>query len=204
MNADRTLDLSHLPPYEISNKAPLWWGQLLMAAIEASMFFILLVMYFYLRLSVDVWPPPGTQLPHLTWPTLALVMLIVSGAGSYIASEGAKKDSRSVMLGGLFLNLAPATAFMVLRFVELNTLNFKWNTDVHGTIFWSIMYLHSLDAVADILFTLVLFIIVASGKYGEKQRLGVHVDSVVWYFIILIWIPAYVVIYWGPRLVGGS
>ena len=93
---------------------------------------------------------------------------------------------------------------MVLRFVELNTLNFKWNTDVHGTIFWSIMYLHSLDAVADILFTLVLFIIVASGRYGEKQRLGVHVDSVLWYFIILIWIPAYVIIYWGPRLVGGS
>ena len=106
------------------------------------------------------------------------------------------------MLGGLFLNLAPATAFMVLRFVELNTLNFKWNTDVHGTIFWSIVYLHSLDAVADILFTLVLFIIVASGRYGEKQRLGVHVDSVLWYFIVLIWIPAYVVIYWGPRLVG--
>jgi cytochrome c oxidase subunit III len=30
--------------------------------------------------------------------------------------------------------------------------------------------------------------------------LGVHVDSVVWYFLVAIWIPIYVVIYWGPRI----
>ena len=51
MTAQRTLDVSHLPRRRISNQAPLWWGQLLMALIEASMFFILLAMYFYIRLS---------------------------------------------------------------------------------------------------------------------------------------------------------
>ena len=35
-----------------------------------------------------------------------------------------------------------------------------------------------------------------------KQRLGVHVDSVLWYFIVLIWLPLYVAIYWGPHIVG--
>ena len=73
--------IAALKPYDISNKAPLWWGQLLMALIEASMFLMLLVMYFYMRLSVDVWPPPGTQIPHVTWPTIALIMLIVSAVG---------------------------------------------------------------------------------------------------------------------------
>ena len=50
---------------DVSNKAPLWWGQLLLAFIEASMFFILLAMYFYIRLSYDMWPPPGVQLPRV-------------------------------------------------------------------------------------------------------------------------------------------
>jgi heme/copper-type cytochrome/quinol oxidase subunit 3 len=204
MNAQLSLDVSHLPPYEISHKSPLWWGQLLLAVIEGSMFFILLAMYFYLRLSVDIWPPPGTQIPHLLWPTIALILLIASAAGSYIASEGAKKDNFGAMIGGLILNLGLAAASMVFRGIELNTLNFNWRTDIHGTIFWAIIYLHTLDAVADLIFTLVLIIILASGKYGDKQRLAVHVDSLLWYFIVLIWIPAYVIIYWGPRFAGAS
>jgi cytochrome c oxidase subunit III len=48
----------------------------------------------------------------------------------------------------------------------------------------------------------MLVIIVASGKYGPRQRLGVHVDSVIWYFLVAIWLPLYAVIYWGPRIVG--
>jgi len=42
MIAQRTLDLSDLPVGNVSNQAPLWWGQLMLALIEASMFFILL------------------------------------------------------------------------------------------------------------------------------------------------------------------
>jgi heme/copper-type cytochrome/quinol oxidase subunit 3 len=50
--------------------------------------------------------------------------------------------------------------------------------------------------------TAVLIILLASGRYGEKQRVGVHVDSVLWYFLVAIWIPLYVVVYWGPAMVG--
>lgn len=202
MITSRTLDLGHLRPYDISNKAPLWWGQLLLCVIEGSMFFILIAMYFYMRLSVDVWPPPGTQLPHLLWPTLALIPLLLSAGGSYWASEGAKKNDRMAMLVGMIGNVALAIAFLALRLVEWSTFNFTWKTDAHGTIVWSILFLHTLDTVADLIYTIVLIIIIASGRYGQKQRIGVHVDSVVWYFIVAIWIPLYGVIYWGPRLVG--
>ena len=198
----RTLDVSHLPDFDISNNSPLWWGQLLMAIIEASMFFMMIGIYFYLRLSVDMWPPPGTQIPHVTWPTIALVCLLASAWGSWYASEGAKQDSRRKMLIGLIVNLILAVAFLGLRLRELTTINFNWATDVHGTVWWSIVYLHSLDAIGDMLFTVVLIVIIALGRYAEKQRLGVHVDSVVWYFIVLIWIPFYAVVYWGPYFVG--
>ena len=69
---------------------------------------------------------------------------------------------------------------------------------------WTILGLHTLDMFADLLFTAILILAVARGHHSPRQRLGVHVDSIVWYFLVLIWIPLYVVIYWGPRLVGGS
>jgi cytochrome c oxidase subunit I+III len=201
-NPARTLDVSDLPDWNISNNAPLWWGQVLMATIEGVMFCMLVAAYFYLRLSVDVWPPPGTQLPKLTLPTIALVPLILSAAGSWWATEGAKDNRRGVMLTGVILNLVLGSAFLVLRFAEIQTLNFNWATDSHGTIFWSILFLHTIDVIGDLIYTLVLAIAIAIGRSGPKQRLGVHVDSVVWYFLVGIWIPLYVVLYWGPHIVG--
>jgi heme/copper-type cytochrome/quinol oxidase subunit 3 len=198
----RVLDVSGLPAYDISSRSPLWLGQLLMCLIEGSLFLILIAMYFYLRLSVDVWPPPGVQLPNLILPTLALIPLIASCAGSYLASEAAKMNDRRGMLVGMALNLVLAIVFLVLRTVEWYGLNFTWKADVHGSIVWSILFLHTYDVVADLIMTTVLVVLVASGRYGEKQRLGVHVDSVLWYFLVAIWLPLYAVVYWGPHVVG--
>lgn len=203
MPTHRAFNASALPAYSISTQAPLWWGQLLMAAIEGTIFCILIAMYFYIRLSVDVWPPPGIQFPRLTLPTIALIPLVLSCAGSYLASEAAKRNDRRGMLLGMLLNITLATTFLVLRAIEWRSFNFTWESDAHGSLVWAVLFLHTLDAVADLLYTFVLVVIVAIGRYGPKQRLGVHVDSVIWYFIALIWIPLYVVLYWGPRIVGG-
>ena len=204
MSERRTLDVSGLPPYDISNQSPLFWGQVLMCLIEGSLLCMLIATYFYLRLGVDVWPGPGVRPPSLTLSSLALVPLIVSCWGSYLASEAAKKDSRSGMLLGLGLNLGFAIVFLALRAFAWNSLNFTWASDAHGSIVWSILFLHSYDIVADVLMTVVLMVIVASGRYGPRQRIGVHVDSVLWYFLAGIWIPLYGVIYWAPRLIGGN
>jgi cytochrome c oxidase subunit I+III len=173
-----------------------------MAAIEATMFSILIAMYFYLRLGVDVWPPPGTQLPHLTLPTMELVPLLISMLGSYWASEAAKKNDRAGMLTGMLFNVALALAAIGIRIVAWRSFNFNWATDVHGSIVWTILGLHTFDLVADVIFTLVLIAVVAANRCGICQRQGVHVDSIVWYFLVGIWLPLYVVVYWGPRIVG--
>jgi heme/copper-type cytochrome/quinol oxidase subunit 3 len=202
MTAQRTLDVAHLPVGDVSNHAPLWWGQLLMAFIESSMFFILLAMYFYIRLSMDMWPPPGVQLPPIGLASIALVPLVVSALGSYLASEAAKKGDRGGMLLGLGLNVVLAAIFLALRWISWSEFNFNWKVSAYGSIVWAIMFLHTLDAVADVIFTLALIVCLALGYNGMKQRLGVHVDSILWYFIVLMWLPLYVAVYWGPHIVG--
>jgi cytochrome c oxidase subunit I+III len=202
MNQIRVLDVSGLPAYDISNKSPLWWGQLLLCFIEGTLFLTLIAAYFYLRLRVDVWPPPGIRLPDLTIPSLALIPLVASCAGSYLASEAAKKGNRWGMIQGMGLNVVLAVVFLLLRAYEWTSFNFTWASDVYGSIVWTILFLHTYDVIADLLMTMVLIVILATGRYGEKQRIGVHVDSVLWYFLVGIWIPLYGVVYWGPRFLG--
>jgi heme/copper-type cytochrome/quinol oxidase subunit 3 len=204
MSERRTLDVSGLRPYDISNQSPLFSGQVLMCLIEGTLLCMLIATYFYLRLGVDAWPGPGVHLPALTFSSWALIPLVASCAGSYLASEAAKKNSRPGMLLGLGLNFGLAVVFLVLRALEWNSLNFTWASDAHGSIVWAILFLHSYDIVADVLMTAVLIVIVASGRCGPRQRIGVHVDSVLWYFLVGIWIPLYAVVYWAPRFIGAA
>lgn len=101
---------------------------------------------------------------------------------------------------GLALNLVLAAAFLVMRIFEWHSFSFSYKADLFGSYVWAFLALHSFDYVASMIETLVLFIIIVSGRYGEKQRLGVHVDSVIWYLVVVIWIPIYIVIYWGPHI----
>lgn len=199
-----TLDVSDLPPYDISSQSPLWWGQLCIDIIEGTMFSILIAAYLYVRLRMDVWPPPGDQYPHLLLPTLSLIALIISAPFSYFASEAAKRNDRASIIRNLALNLVFAAICFILRIFEWHSLNFNWQADAQGSYVWAFLGLHSFDFIADAIFTLVLLILFLIGRSGEKQRLGVHVDSVVWYFLVAIWIPIYIVVYWGPHIFGSQ
>jgi heme/copper-type cytochrome/quinol oxidase subunit 3 len=202
MTAQRTLDVSRLPAFSISSAAPLFWGQVFLTFIEGTMFCILIAMYFYIRLSVDIWPPPGIQLPNRLLPGCCMVLLLLSCIGSYLASEAAKRNDRGGMILGLGLNLLLALTAIGLRGLEWSSWNFKWTSTAYGSITWGIMFLHTLDVAADIVFTVVLLVLLARGRNGPMQRLGVHVDSIVWYFLVAIWIPLYIVVFWGPYFVG--
>ncbi|HEX3877662.1 MAG TPA: cytochrome c oxidase subunit 3, partial [Bryobacteraceae bacterium] len=129
-----------------------------------------------------------------------LVFLIVSCLGAYLASEAAKKGDRGGMLRGLILNIVLASVAMAIRGVAWHGWNFKWTAGVYGSITWGILFLHTLDTAADMAFTIVLIVLLARGNAGPKQRLGVHVDSVIWYFLVAIWIPLYLAVYWTPHV----
>lgn len=202
MTTSRVFDVSNLKPYDVSSQAPVWWGQLLLTFIEGTMFCILIAAFLYTRLRLDVWPPPGDQFPHTLLPTLSLITLILSCIPAYYADEAAKKNERTGMLVGLGLNFLLAAVALVLRLVEWHEFNFDWKADIYGSYIWAFLGLHTFDYITDLAFTFVLLVIVAAGRCGPKQRIGVHVDTVVWYFVVLIWIPIYVLVYWGPYIIG--
>lgn len=203
MMAQKTIDVSGLPDFEISNQAPLWWGQVFLCFAEGSLLAIMAAMYFYYRLVLGIWPPPGVQRPERIFPAISTAILLLSCAGAYIASEGAKQGNRMRVISGLVMNVILAFTALALRGLHWSSWNFNWKGSAYASITWGIMFLHSFDMVADLLFTLVLIFLISFVKFGPAQRTGAHVDSVVWYFLVAIWIVLYVTMDWTPYFWGG-
>ena len=77
MNERLVLDVSALPKFAFGHKGLIWWGTIGFMVIEGSMFVIALIVYFYLRLRVDVWPPSLPD-PNLGVGTANLVLVLAS------------------------------------------------------------------------------------------------------------------------------
>ena len=196
--APREIDVSALPTIEHGPSAPLFWGQILMICIEGTVFALLVAAYFYLRIGFENWPLPNEK-PH-DWqiPTLGLFFLLASVPPMIWAGEASKKHDRFGTFWGTVLNLVCVVAFLICRWAELVHLDFKWNTDVYGSLVWTFLGLHTMHACADGVQTLVMLAILVRKKAGEKQILGFEMDGLYWYFVVASWVPLYFLIYIYP------
>jgi cytochrome c oxidase subunit I+III len=165
------------------------------------MFALLVAGYFYLRLGYDVWPPPGVSFIGWVLPTVELAVLLLSCVPAYWATEAAIENDIHGVRKGLLLNLALAAAGLVIRIVVWHSFNFAWHSSAYGSIVWAILGLHTFEYIGAMLETAVMLGIFFSGRFGDKQRGGVDVDSLTWYFIVGSWVPLYLVVYWSQYLV---
>ena len=38
------------------------------------------------------------------------------------------------------------------------------------------------------------------GYFNRQRRLGVTVNGMYWHFVVAVWVPLYLVLYWSPRI----
>ncbi|HWR53836.1 MAG TPA: cytochrome c oxidase subunit 3 [Bryobacteraceae bacterium] len=198
MNGRPALDVSGLPPIAFKARPTLFWAAIGIVMIESTMFGLLIATYFYVRLSMDSWPPPGISFPGLVLPTVELGLLILSCIPAYFATEAAIRNDVRAVRRNLLLNISLAGIALVLRIIEWRSFNFDWTASAYGSVVWIILGLHTVDFVGAMLITLVLLAIIYAGRFGDKQRGGVDFDSLTWYFAVAIWVPLYVVVYLMP------
>ena len=84
------IDVAELPDHAFGHHGLIWWGTAGFMVIEGSMFIIVLIAYFYLRLRVPDWPP---SLPHpsLTPGVIGTVILLVSCIPNYFTKFAAEE-----------------------------------------------------------------------------------------------------------------
>lgn len=200
------LDVSELPPHGFDTRAPLWWGNLLLLAIETTTFVIAVAAYFYVNQNFNVWPPPRTEtysqlnpLPSLGNPTANLIVLLLSAAIMVWVDRSARKADKSAVQIGLLICLALNLGSITLRFLEFFSIHVRWNSNAYGSAVWAILILHLLHLLVESAEAFILSLYSFNRGLDTKHRLDVTVLAVYWYWVTIIWIPLYAIIYLGPR-----
>jgi cytochrome c oxidase subunit 3 len=198
-----TIDVAELPDHAIGERAPLWWGVLLMLVIESTMFAMLLATYLYLRNDVESWPPLGTASPAPLPGTLTTLVLLLSAVPQWAADRLAWDDiHRNDRAIRWTLLAATVLAFAVLvpRAYEFAGLYCRWDSHAYGSIVWTIVGMHTFHVATSAVETAVLTAYTFRRPMDEKHRLDLNVNALYWYFVTAWWLPAYALIYLGPSL----
>jgi len=200
----RFIDVADLPTIAFLSRSPAFWAAIGVVMMEGTMFSLLIASYYYARLGVDVWPPPGTRLLGFTLPTIELVLLLISVPPAYWSSEAAKKNDIPKARLHLILNVVFALAALAVRAYEWGTLNFDWKANIEASIVWMMLALHTFELGSGILITLFLIAVSLTARFNDTHRKGIDFDSITWYFIVGIWIPMYATIFIAPYIIQAS
>lgn len=194
------LDGSSLAQRPADHRHPLWWGFLGMIAIETTVFATLVVSFFYLRMSADAWPPEPLPLPELLLPTANTLILLGSSAAMVWADRGIKQGKQRQLAVALTSGIVMAVLFLGLKAYEyLHHVGFRWDDHAYGSIVWTIVGFHSAHVMALVLKTMVVATLAWKGHFTQERRLAVTVNGIYWHFVVIIWIPLYLTLYWAPR-----
>jgi cytochrome c oxidase subunit III len=201
MTRTTALDVSHLPTFASGSRAPLWWGILFLVIIEAIVFSTFIATYFYLRFHAPNWPPAGEPLPELLLPTINTLVLIGSSLAVYYADSGISKEGDVKRLKiGISLAIVFSATFLVLKVVEYHDSDYFWDTHAYGSIVWTMVIFHSAHVASVLLKGIVVLVMAFRGHFTRYRHLGVQVNGIYWHFVVGIWIPLYLTIYWTPRI----
>ena len=200
MNPARsTLDVRGLPELTFGHRTAQRWAILCLIAIEGSVFALAIAAYFYLRTRGGPWPTSANA-PGLFWGTLNLVILIASLAPARKTKRVAEQMDLHALRKEMLIDVPFALAFLVVRVFEFATLHVRWDSNAYGSIVWVLLGLHTAHLLTDFIDTTVLLVMLYVRPVSPRRFLDAAENAFYWDFVVLSWIPIYLVIYWAPRL----
>jgi cytochrome c oxidase subunit I+III len=194
------LDLSSLPTHAFGHRAPLWWGVLLMVAIEATAMGILLVSYFYVRGNYDLWPPAPLSPAALRLAVVEALLLALSFPAMVICARAARREQLAPTRTWLAAATVLGTAMLIVRTFEIPAIPFRWDQHAYGSVFWMIFGLHITHVLTGVLENAMLIALLWKGPVEQKHFGDIEASALLWYFVVLEWVPGFAILYLEPRL----
>lgn len=191
--------LEALPKSAMGPRSLLWWGTFGFMLIEGTGFLLAAAAYLYLRGQAGGWPPPGDRLPDHLWGALFTAMAVLSLIPNIWTARMAKQKRALEARWGVLAMTLVAVGMMVLRGYEFGHLNIRWDQDAYGSLTWLMMVLHTTHVITDLGDTAVLAAWLFSHECGDDQFSDINDNAGYWNFVVLAWLPVYLLVYWGPR-----
>jgi heme/copper-type cytochrome/quinol oxidase subunit 3 len=185
------IDVSGLPAHAFGQRDPLWWGVILLVAIEGSMLALLALSYFYVRDRTTPFPPAFVA-PRIAWiATIELIVWIASAAPTWWAGRAAIAGDLRRMRLHLVLATALGVVAVVLRWYEVHLLPFRWDSHAYGSMVWALLGLQWVHGLTGIGENVLYIALLMAGPVEDKHRVDIEVSTPLWYFVIagaaLVW-----------------
>lgn len=194
-------DVSDLPTFGFGPRMTTWWGTLGFMTLEGFGFALAIGIYFYLMAVNRQWPL-ATPPPDLAPGAASLVVLLASAIPNKLLIGWARERDLQKVRTGLLVMAAIGFLFLLIRFFfEFRAFHILWNANAYGSVVWLILGLHTAHVVTDLGDTLVLTALMFTPRGAAGRRFSdVQDNAFYWDFVVLAWVPLYLVLYWAPRL----
>jgi heme/copper-type cytochrome/quinol oxidase subunit 3 len=192
-------DLSAVPPSGWGTKSLWFWGIMGFMVIEGTGFVLAMGTYLYLMTQAKMWPLSGGP-PDLLWGTALTVVLLLSlMPNAWVYRISKQRDLKKTRLGLVMMTLIGLLP-LILRVMEFQHLNVRWDQNAYGSVAWALMLLHTTHILTDFGDTAILTVFVFTHEVDEERFSDVDTNAVYWAFVVAIWLPIYALVYWAPRL----
>ncbi|WP_374471792.1 heme-copper oxidase subunit III [Phenylobacterium sp.] len=191
-------DLSHLPTAGFRSHGLWWWAGAGFMLIEGAGFLLAFAAYVYLMNGSTQWPldaPP----PDLLWGTLGTAVFLASLVPNAWASNAARRRDLPAARRLAVAMTAIGAAILAIRALEFTHLNSRWDQDAYGSVTWALILIHSVHLITDFLDTFFLTVFLFTHPVDTERFSDVDDNAGYWAYIVVFWLPTYLLIYWAPR-----
>ncbi|MDB4885698.1 MAG: cytochrome c oxidase subunit [Gemmatimonadetes bacterium] len=194
------LDVSQLPDIAFGPPDIMWWGTLGFVVIEGWTLVLCTAIYLYLTQNYATWPPEGTPRPSLVVPTISMLLMLASLPLIIRIQHAARRFDIGRVKRGLAFAAVLNLAFVLLRCWELlRSLNVKWDTNAYGSAQWLMLVMHGTLLLVEFVEVAGMALIFWVGHVEEKHCSDAADISFYWKFMVLVWVPMYLLCFWLPR-----
>ena len=198
--ARAVMNLSELPDVVFGSRDIMWWGTLGFVVIEGFTLFLTAAVYLYLQQNFAAWPPEGTPNPSLGLPTIELALMLLSLPLIWWTKKAAHAYDLGKVRIGLTLAAIFALAFVGTRIcVAIFSLNVKWDSNAYGSAQWMILGSHFTLLLIEFIEVAGMALIYWIGPVEEKHFPDASDMAFYWFFMVLSWVPLYVLCFLVPR-----
>ncbi len=173
-------------------------GMIIALGSWAMMFGALFFVYAAIRTSSRVWPPAGLPALPVGLPLVNTAVLAASSVALVLATRALARGDRKLFPKHVAVAFLFGTAFMALQFKvwsDLWAAGLMPKTGAYASVFYGLTCLHGLHVLAGLVVLGVLFVRGMRGVYTEHNVSRVHVASMFWHFVDVVWILMFVAIY---------
>ena len=194
------VDLRELPDVVFGPRDLMWWGTLGFSVIEGFTLVLCAAAYVYLTQNYSTWPPERTPLPSLGAPTLQVLVMLASIPVLWWTAKAARRFDLANVRIGLVVATMFNVAFLALRMVELLvSLNVRWDTNAYASAQWLILCMHGTLLAVELIEVGGMMLVFWLAPVEEKHFSDVTDMAFYWYFMVLAWLPLYLLCFWVPR-----